>query len=158
TASKTFTALEATGQEALVFDFNASALTGKKLVVFEELTQAGQLVATHSDLNDANQTVEVPTKPAEPTALKTPEIKTNATNAKENTKMIPAIEKAQVKDVVDYKHLLPGKEYDGKEVTASKTNQLLPATGEVKSILLVIVGFLLLVLSVLVLRYLSKNR
>ncbi|MGN8982268.1 VaFE repeat-containing surface-anchored protein [Enterococcus villorum] len=175
TASKTFTALEATGQEALVFDFNASALTGKKLVVFEELTQAGQLVATHSDLNDANQTVEVPTKPVVPTVLKTPEIKTNAINAKENTKMIPAIEKAQVKDVVDYKNLLPGKEYelhgklmdkatgkalliDGKEVTASKTNQLLPATGEVKSILLVIVGFLLLVLSVLVLRYLSKNR
>ncbi|OQO70629.1 hypothetical protein BH747_06335 [Enterococcus villorum] len=149
TASKTFTPLEATGQEALIFDFNASALTEKKLVVFEELTQAGELVATHSDLNDANQTVEIPTKPAEPTALKTPEIKTNTTNAKENI---------QVKDVVDYKNLLPGKGYDGKEVTASKTNQLLPATGEVKSILLVIVGFLLLILSVLVLRYLRKNR
>lgn len=111
--------------------------------------QAFQVKSNKLYTTDTQAIIETPTKPVVPTALKTPEIKTNATNPKENN---------QVKDVVDYKNLLPGKEYDGKEVTASKTNQLLPATGEVKSILLVIVGFLLLILSVLVLRYLSKNR
>ncbi|MGC3704777.1 VaFE repeat-containing surface-anchored protein [Enterococcus faecalis] len=141
TASKKFTPTNATGQEALIFEFNASALNGKKIVVFEDLKQDGKQVATHSDINDVNQTVEVPEKP------EVPEIKTNATNAKDNTKVIPAEEKVQVKDVVDYKNLIPGKEYelqgklmdkatgkalvvDGKEVTASKKFTPTNATGQ----------------------------
>lgn len=66
TASKKFTPTNATGQEALIFEFNASALNGKKIVVFEDLKQDGKQVATHSDINDVNQTVEVPEKPEVP--------------------------------------------------------------------------------------------
>ena len=61
TASKKFTPNEATGKEELVFEFDASALQGKKIVVFEDLYQDGKEVATHSDINDVNQTVDVKT-------------------------------------------------------------------------------------------------
>ncbi|HBE2215943.1 TPA: VaFE repeat-containing surface-anchored protein, partial [Enterococcus faecalis] len=72
TASKKFTPTNATGQEALIFEFNASALNGKKIVVFEDLKQDGKQVATHSDINDVNQTVEVPEKPEVPNKPKVP--------------------------------------------------------------------------------------
>jgi LPXTG-motif cell wall-anchored protein len=144
TANKKFTPINATGEEDLLFEFNASALHGKKIVVFEELKQEGKQVAVHNDITDINQTVEVPEKPKKPSI---PEIKTNATNAKDNTKIIPAEEKVQVKDVVTYKNLIPGKEYElngklmdkatgkalliqGKEVTANKKFTPINATGE----------------------------
>jgi hypothetical protein len=150
TANKKFTTINATGEEALLFEFNASALQGKKIVVFEELKQDGKQIAVHNDITDSNQTVTVPKKPKvpeEPRKPKLPEIQTNAANAKDNTKIIPAEEKAQVKDVVTYRNLIPGKEYElqgklmdketdkplliqGKEVTANKKFTPINATGE----------------------------
>ena len=74
TASKTFTPNKATGKEELVFEFNASALKGKKIVVFEDLYQDGKEVATHSDITDVNQTVDVKTNrtPVNPNNNNTP--------------------------------------------------------------------------------------
>ncbi|MBQ7145721.1 MAG: VaFE repeat-containing surface-anchored protein [Lachnospiraceae bacterium] len=59
TASKTFVAKKANGSVDLEFTFDASALQRKVLVVFETVTYNGNVVATHQDLNDQEQTVEV---------------------------------------------------------------------------------------------------
>ena len=59
TASKTFVAKSANGSVNLEFTFDASALQRKVLVVFETVTYNGNVVATHQDLNDQEQTVEV---------------------------------------------------------------------------------------------------
>lgn len=43
----------------MTFTFDASALAGKGVVVFERLYDGERLVAAHPDIADANQTVEV---------------------------------------------------------------------------------------------------
>ncbi len=63
-ASKTFTPEAADGYVDLEFTFDASGLVGRKVVAFEELSTAGVRVATHADITDEDQTVEVKTPPA----------------------------------------------------------------------------------------------
>ena len=43
----------------MAFTFDASALAGKSVVVFEQCYDGERLVAAHADIADANQTVEV---------------------------------------------------------------------------------------------------
>ncbi|MBC1911582.1 VaFE repeat-containing surface-anchored protein [Listeria booriae] len=60
TGQKQFTATSATGQEVVdLAAFDATALRGQQVVVFEQLidVESGLIVATHEDLNDADQTV-----------------------------------------------------------------------------------------------------
>ncbi|MBC6315798.1 VaFE repeat-containing surface-anchored protein, partial [Listeria grandensis] len=60
TGQKQFTAANATGQEVVdLAAFDATALRGQQVVVFEQLIDvaSGLIVATHEDLNDADQTV-----------------------------------------------------------------------------------------------------
>ncbi|MBC1936161.1 VaFE repeat-containing surface-anchored protein, partial [Listeria grandensis] len=60
TGQKQFTAANATGQEVVdLAAFDATALRGQQVVVFEQLidVESGLIVATHEDLNDADQTV-----------------------------------------------------------------------------------------------------
>ncbi len=64
-AETTFTPKTTSGSVALVFDVNASELEGEKLVAFETVTYNGKEIATHTDINDEDQTVEVE-KPEEP--------------------------------------------------------------------------------------------
>lgn len=59
----TFLAESPEGSTELVFNFNASDLYDKDLVVFEDLYHDGQLLASHRDLNDEAQTVTIETKP-----------------------------------------------------------------------------------------------
>lgn len=49
------------GTVSIELSFDASALGGKQLVVFEELYKNGEPVAEHKDIDDAAQTVEVVT-------------------------------------------------------------------------------------------------
>lgn len=60
TATKKFKAVTANGFELLDFTFDASALQGKTIVVFETLYRNNKVVTSHTDINDANQTVDVP--------------------------------------------------------------------------------------------------
>ncbi|PEC56478.1 TQXA domain-containing protein [Bacillus cereus] len=53
-----FTVKEKNGSITLDFTFNASALQGKEVVVFEELYQDNVLVAIHVDIEDKGQTVK----------------------------------------------------------------------------------------------------
>ncbi|MEH6934005.1 VaFE repeat-containing surface-anchored protein, partial [Bacillus sp. JJ783] len=62
-----FTAKEKNGSIILDFTFNASALQGKEVVVFEELYQDNVLVAIHVDIEDKGQTVKFKeAKPEQP--------------------------------------------------------------------------------------------
>ena len=43
----------------MAFTFDASALAGKSVVVFERLYDGERLVAAHADIADADQTIEI---------------------------------------------------------------------------------------------------
>ncbi|MED1406751.1 VaFE repeat-containing surface-anchored protein, partial [Bacillus mycoides] len=67
TAESKFTAKEKNGFITLDFTFNASALQGKEVVVFEELYQDNILVAIHAEFEDKGQTVKFKeVKPEQP--------------------------------------------------------------------------------------------
>lgn len=51
TAEAEFTPEETSGTTELTFTFNAEALAGKTLVVFEEIFYKDQVVASHRDLS-----------------------------------------------------------------------------------------------------------
>ena len=59
TAETTFTPTAGNGTVEMAFTFDASALAGKSVVVFEQCYDGERLVAAHADIADANQTVEV---------------------------------------------------------------------------------------------------
>ncbi|MBR1759185.1 MAG: VaFE repeat-containing surface-anchored protein [Lachnospiraceae bacterium] len=59
TVTKTFTPTSANGSVELIFPVDARSLSGKTLVVFEELSTGGKVVATHQDLNDDGQSVKI---------------------------------------------------------------------------------------------------
>ncbi|MGN0152235.1 MAG: VaFE repeat-containing surface-anchored protein, partial [Wujia sp.] len=60
TADATFEAKSRAGQVDVTFNFDASGLLGKEVVVFEELYLDGDLIAGHADLNDHGQTIRYP--------------------------------------------------------------------------------------------------
>lgn len=84
TANKEFTPTEADGTADVTFTFNAEKLNGRKLVVFEELYLDDELVADHKDINDEDQTVEIPEKP-EDTVTPTPTPKQTKTASETKT-------------------------------------------------------------------------
>ena len=52
------------------FTFDTGLLQGKTLVVFEGLyDEKGNVIVTHNDLTDADQTVSVPAKPSVPPVI-----------------------------------------------------------------------------------------
>ena len=59
TAEKTFTAKKTSGTVELVFEFDASKLDGKELVVFEKIFYGDAQIGAHEDLTDKDQTVEI---------------------------------------------------------------------------------------------------
>ncbi|HFD6462912.1 VaFE repeat-containing surface-anchored protein [Enterococcus faecium] len=128
TASGKFTAKTPNGKQDVEFTFNTAGLDGKKLVVFESMSTDNKEVATHADINDKGQTVEVDKK--------TPKIGTTATDKADKDKTLVTDQKVTVVDEVSYAGLIAGKEYtvtgtlmdketgkplmiDGKELTKS---------------------------------------
>ncbi len=128
TVEKTFTAETSDGTVEVVFTFNGSELAGKSLVVFEKLYYENHEIAFHEDIEDKGQTI----------TIKKPEIHTKA-HDKGSNKNVGYLDKVvTLVDVVNYKNLIPGKEYtvkgvlmdketgkplliNGKEITAEKT-------------------------------------
>ena len=106
TAEKTFTAAASKGGIELEFTFDSTALRGKSVVVFESLYYEGREIATHTDIEDKNQTVK----------YEEPELKTTAMDkeSKENSGFVQ--KKTTIIDKVEYTGLIPGKEYTIKGV------------------------------------------
>ena len=126
TATKKFTAEKPDGTVELVFTFDSSLLTGKSVVVFEDLYNENIKVAFHTDIRDEGQTVNFP------------EIHTTATDKATKSHTGVVDEKTTITDKVAYSNLTIGEKYklsgvlmnqetgkklldkDGKEITSEK--------------------------------------
>ncbi len=74
TVTRKFIPAAANDCATIDISFDASKLSGKRVVVFETVTQDGRTVSVHHDLEDAEQTVSVgtpPTPPAPPSLIRT---------------------------------------------------------------------------------------
>ncbi len=113
------------GEITLSFTFDASALEGKTVVVYEHVYRDGKEVATHADINDENQSIHWPS------------IGTTATDFDGKGHTVKVGEAVVIRDTVAYKNLVPGTEYKvsgvlmdketGKPFLDAKGNQI---TGE----------------------------
>ena len=99
TAELEFTPDSPDGTVELTYTFDASALAGTSVVVFEDLYQGENVVASHAELEDEGQTV----------TFGQPEIGTTATINGEKTAQ-PA-EQITITDTVEYSGLTIGQEY-----------------------------------------------
>ena len=99
TAEKTFVAEEADGSIILEFTFDSSALAGKKIVAFEDITYEGISIGSHEDLTDEDQTISYP------------EIHTTAVNGTDGSKTMVLGTNVTLVDTVTYKGLTAGKTY-----------------------------------------------
>lgn len=108
TAEKEFTAKSESGTEELSYTFNASALAGKSVVVFENLYEGENKIASHADIEDEGQTV----------SFTEPKIGTTATANGEHT--AEPVGEITIVDTVNYSGLIPGKEYTVKGVLMDK--------------------------------------
>ena len=104
-----FTPIISEGSVELAYTFDGSALAGKSVVVFEDLYQDENVVASHSDINDEGQTV----------TFGQPEIGTTATIDGEKTAQ-PS-EQVTITDTVEYSSLTVGQEYTLKGVLMDKS-------------------------------------
>ena len=108
TATKKFTAEKPDGTVELVFTFDSSLLTGKSVVVFEDLYNENIKVAFHTDIKDEGQTVNFP------------EIHTTATDKATKSHTGVVDEKTTITDKVDYSNLTVGEKYKVSGVLMNK--------------------------------------
>ena len=112
TAEKEFTAETSNGFVNLEFTFNAKALAGKTVVVFEDVYQDKIKVATHADITDEEQSVYIP------------KIGTKLTGKDTDEKEFHAFDKIELRDVMKYENLIKGKVYYAKgEIINKKTGK-----------------------------------
>ena len=122
----TFTPKAEDGTVDVTFNFDASDLAGKSVVVFEQLYRDNAIVASHEDIKDEGQTVHFP------------EVHTTAKDSETKNNLSKADDKVTIIDTVKYTNLIPGKQYqvhgtlmdketgnpltvNDQEVTATKT-------------------------------------
>ena len=95
-------AVPQTGETIVTFTIDTTTIEGTVLVAFEELhagaSISGELIAEHKDIDDVDQTVEVP------------EIHTTAT-ADNGTHTLTYNERVNFDDKVKYESLVPGRSY-----------------------------------------------
>ncbi len=122
TSEVKFTPVSADGTVEMKFAFDSSACKGMSVVVFEDLSLAGKLVATHSDITDKDQTVTFNTldNPDTPEEPDKPSIRTNASVG--SMKQAAASESTTIVDTVTYKNLTVGTEYTLKGKLVNKAN------------------------------------
>jgi len=101
TASATFTPTSADGSVDVTFTFDASALAGKSVVVFEDLYLGNIKVAVHEDITDGGQTV----------AIVAPTMHTTAHAAGSDDKTVYADSPVTITDTITYSNLVVGKQY-----------------------------------------------
>ena len=110
TAEKTFTAEEPDGSIILEFTFDSSALAGKKIVAFEDITYEGISIGSHEDLTDEDQTISYP------------EIHTTAVNGTDGSKTMALGSSVTLVDTVTYTGLTVGKTYVVKGTIMDKAS------------------------------------
>ena len=109
-----FTPEEPTGTVTVEFTFDASDLHGTQIVVFEDLYYDGVELATHADIEDKGQTIEI----------KNPKISTVAV-VEDGGKTTLSADDVTITDTISYSDLTAGVEYRMTGILMDK------ATGEV---------------------------
>ena len=109
TSEATFTPAESSGAIEVLFTFDASALTGKAVVVFETLYIGEEEVTSHTDIEDEGQTV---------TFVEGPKIGTTATVDGQHT--VDPTGEIVIVDVVEFTGLIPGETYTVSGVLMDK--------------------------------------
>ena len=122
---------------------DASSLAGKDIVAFSEIARSDKpdhYTTVHQDINDKNETIH----------FSKPEIHTTAVNKETEGKKLQPTDGETITDTVDYKELIPGKEYtlhgivmdkvtgkavmnNGKNVEFTKKFTATAANGSVKA-------------------------
>ncbi|MCI7618591.1 MAG: VaFE repeat-containing surface-anchored protein, partial [Firmicutes bacterium] len=136
TSEKEFTPNTENGTVDIEFTFDATALAGTDVVVFEKVFDVATKteICSHEDINDEGQTISIP------------KIGTKATDGDEKTNVIKAEKEQKIVDTVAYENLLPGMEYelttwltkDGKKIWGTEVSKKFTpntADGEVKATL-----------------------
>ncbi len=100
TAEHEFVANAQNMEVTVEIDYDASALEGRDVVAFEELRRSGVLLAVHTDVDDAEQTLRVPS------------VETQATADATGTQELPAEEGQVVTDLVHVANLVEGETYE----------------------------------------------
>ena len=100
TTTHTFIAQSPEGVEQVTITVDLSNYEGTQIVAFEKLLYKGIEIATHEDIEDKDQTVDVPK----------PELKTKFADF-EGNKEVYRLERTTLVDNVEYKNLIVGKEY-----------------------------------------------
>lgn len=88
-----------TGTVDVVFTFNIKDYAGKKIVAFETLDGTSNGAFVHADINDADQTIEIP------------DIGTTLKDVATDSKVVSYGPEIKLVDTVSYTHLIPGKTY-----------------------------------------------
>ena len=99
TESVEFVAEGKDGTAEVEFVFDGSNLAGKTLVAFEKLYYGDKLYAVHTDLEDEDQTIHVPSAG------------TTASDKNTGTHHAYAGEYVELTDTIEYRNLLPGETY-----------------------------------------------
>lgn len=99
TAEETFKAKKSSGTVEVTFTFDGVSLTGKTVVVFEELYHEDLKLAVHADIEDEDQTIYFP------------KIGTTAKDADTEEPIANADSEVTLIDTVSYKNIVPGLEY-----------------------------------------------
>ena len=108
-AETVFTPETSEGTVELTFVFDGSALEGKTIVAFETLTYQEKEVATHTDIEDQEQSIYFP------------QIHTTAKDGTDGDQEVTESEKITVVDTVAYENLETGKQYKVAGVLMDKT-------------------------------------
>ena len=110
-ASVKFTPEEEDGTVDVVFDFDATGLENKNLVVVEELIRDDKVIADHNDMEDEGQTVHFV------------DIKTTALGSETKGHEVQASKVTTIVDRVELTNLTVGNEYIVKGVLMDKENK-----------------------------------
>lgn len=100
-ATKEFVPTTTNGKVTMTIPFNAVDFAGTDIVVYERMYLNDKLVGEHTDPADPDQIVRV----LQPT------IGTTAVDGEDGDKMLVASDSNTIIDTVEYKNLVPGKEY-----------------------------------------------
>ena len=126
TATKTFTPTSANGSVEVIFEHvNTLLAEGQTLVCFEDLEQNNVHLIIHADINDKDQTVQVP------------KIRTSLVSVDTNDSVVPTTGSITLRDTVTYTNLVVGKSYtlsgklmfsDGTSANITATKTLVPSS------------------------------
>jgi LPXTG-motif cell wall-anchored protein len=112
---KTFKADTDNDTVSMELGIDVSSLAGKDLVVYEDLYYTGSLIASHSDINDADQTV----------TILNPTIKTSASASRSSVYRDRVVleQSSDIYDTVSMTGLIPGETYTVEGQVIEKSSE-----------------------------------